>query len=111
MWSFEAIGNRIELMMSNKQVFEYILSSVLHRSLSFMFGSLKDGDAVLKMEFADLSRNAKLLEINEFSTTYRYLCESWRGKEKAMIAEGNQYHDDLLTYLEKKVIEESDVDF
>ena len=115
------LKNRLILMITNHEAFEYTVSSVVNNGEGFIFSNLhpfKSRDAMFKMEYADLSKDRRLLSIDMLSNTYRsisnYLRDGSFGKtetESTIIATGEQLHKDILSYLEQKVIDDGDIQF
>ncbi len=113
--------NRLLLMISNHEAFEYTVSSVVNKDTSFMmmrYSPFKARDAIYKMEFADLSSSPSLLSIDMFSNKYRDLktniASNFFGSnqtETSIIAKGKELHDEVLAYLENKVIVNRDISF
>lgn len=113
--------NRLVLMITNHEAFEYTVSSVVNKDQGFMFMSMspfKARDAMFKMEFADLLRGPQLLSINMFAQKYRDLKSKISndffgpGENEATIRDkGNSLHEEILGYLKDKVIKEGDIDF
>lgn len=113
--------NRILLMLSNHEAFQYTVSSVVNKGGGFDFmgmSSFTSRDSMYKMEFADLSTSPSLLSIDMFSNKYRDLkskiTSNFFGSnqtETSIIAKGKELHDEVLTYLENKVIVNSDISF
>ena len=108
-------------MISNHEAFEYTVSSVVRKDDDFFSYNLFPfvaRDAMFKMEYADLSRDSRLLNVDMLSKLYRDLrnkiFSDFFGKnetEASILATGNQHHKDVLDYLENKVIEEGDINF
>ena len=115
------IKNRLVLMISNHEAFEYTVSSVVRKDDDFMSYNLfpfTARDAMFKMEYSDLSSDSRLLGIDLLSYAYRDLgnkiVSGFFGRnatETSIIATGNQCHEDVLAYLENKVIVEGDIVF
>ena len=75
-------------------------------------------DAMFKMEYADLSSNRALLSIDILASKYQDLQtkinSGFFGKEstnESIISSGKSLHEQVLTYLEHKVLDEGDIDF
>ena len=75
-------------------------------------------DAMFKMEYADLSFNRALLSIDILASKYQDLQtkinSGFFGKEstnESIISSGKSLHEQVLTYLEHKVLDEGDIDF
>lgn len=115
------LKNRLILMISNHEAFEYTVSSVVRKDndiFSYNLFPFVARDAIFKMEYADLSRDSRLLSIDMLLKLYRDLrskiASDFFGKnetEASILAAGNQHHKDILDYLENKVIVEGDISF
>lgn len=115
------IKNRLLLMISYHEAFEYTVSSVVNKDTGIIFmnyNPFKARDAIYKMEFADLSRSPQLLNIGILARKHNDLQEkisqNFFGINKnnqSIIAEGDELHQQILEHLEEKVIDEGDVDF
>lgn len=115
------IKNRLLLMVTNHDAFEYTVSSVVNKDQDFYAMSLapfKARDAMFKMEFSDLSSNQALLSIGMLASRYKDLkdkiASGFFGQnetEKSILSCGKNLHEQILAYLEKKVLEDSDLDF
>ena len=113
--------NRLILMISNHEAFEYTVSSVVNKGEGFMFMNMhpfKARDAMFKMEFADLLRGPQLMSIDMLAQKYvdlkNKIANGFFGPEQndATIKDkGNSLHEEMLSYLEDKVINEGDIDF
>lgn len=113
--------NRLILMITNHEAFEYTVSSVVNKGKDFMSMSLsplKARDAMFKMEFADLSRSPQLMNIGIIADRYIDLKNKISngffgpGQDMDKIREqGNGFHQEILEYLENKVIVDRDIDF
>ena len=113
--------NRLILMISNHEAFEYTVSSVVNKDTGFMFMNLspfKARDAIFKMEFADLLRGPQLLSVDILAQRYMDLQNKISNgffgtdQDNAKVRDkGNELHQEILDYLENKVIEDSDIDF
>jgi len=113
--------NRLMLMISNHEAFEYTVSSVVNKDTGFMFMNLspfKARDAMFKMEFADLLRGPQLLSVDILAQRYMDLQNKISNgffgpdQDNAKVRDkGNELHQEILDYLENKVIEDSDIDF
>lgn len=109
------IKNRLLLMILNHEAFEYTVSSVVNKDQSPIYPNynpFKARDAMYKMEYADLSRDSRLLGIDMLNKQYRNLRNKIQtdffGKnetESTIIAAGNRHHNDVLAHLEQMVIE------
>lgn len=112
---------RLLVMLNNREAFEYTVSSVVNKNEDMMFmnmGSFNARDALFKMEYADLSRDHRLLSVDIFAQAYqdlrRKIQSGFFGQSKSdvsIITEGKNLHKEVLEYLENKVIEENDIDF
>jgi len=120
------LKNRLILMLSNAEALGYTVSSVVNKDKNidtawfddWIDYKFKPRDAMLKMEFADLSKDKRLLTIDMLSNAHqsilRYLNEGNFGRdetERSIIMEGEQLHDEVLSYLDKRVIEEENIEF
>lgn len=115
------IKNRLLLMVTNHEAFEYTVSSVVNKDQDFYAMNLapfKARDAMFKMEFSDLSSNQALLSIGMLASLYKDLknkiASGFFGQnetEMSILSCGKNLHEQILAYLEKKVLEESDLDF
>lgn len=113
--------NRLILMISYADAFEYTVSSVVNKDCGIMFMNMqpfKARDAVFKMEFADLSRSPQLLKIgilrNRYDDLNDKISNGFFGVDDNTIKvreKGNSLHKEILDYLEGKVINNGDVDF
>lgn len=113
--------NRLLLMITNHEAFEYTVSSVVNKDQDFFSMNLmpfQARDAMFKMEYADLSFNRALLSIDILASKYQDLQtkinSGFFGKEstnESIISSGNSLHEQVLTYLEHKVLDEGDIDF
>lgn len=113
--------NRLLLMITNHEAFEYTVSSVVNKDQDFFSMNLmpfQARDAMFKMEYADLSFNRALLSIDILASKYQDLQtkinSGFFGKEstnESMISSGKNLHEQVLTYLEHKVLDEGDIDF
>lgn len=113
---------RLMLMISNHDALEYTISSVVNKgdSLIFMnFNPFKARDAMYKMEFSDILKDRQLLSINIIAERYSDLvlkiASGFFGADhkdaNIIVHEGTSLHNDVLTYLEDKVITQGNVDF
>lgn len=119
--SVNYIKNRLILMISNHEAFEYTVSSVVNKDsgIIFMnFSPFKARDAMFKMEFADLSSNSGLRNIGMLNSKYidlrNKISSDFFGPnktEQSIIDEGRKLHDDILDYILNKVLVEGDIDF
>lgn len=113
--------NRLLLMITNHEAFEYTVSSVVNKDQDFFSMNLmpfQARDAMFKMEYADLSFNRALLSIDILASKYQDLQtkinSGFFGKEstnESIISSGKNLHEQVLTYLEHKVLDEGDIDF
>lgn len=113
--------NRLLLMISNHEAFEYTVSSVVNKDAGFMFMNLspfKARDAMFKMEFADLLKGPQLLSVDILAQRYMDLQNKISNgffgpdQDNAKVRDrGNELHQEILEYLENKVIEDVDLDF
>ncbi len=113
--------NRLLLMITNHEAFEYTVSSVVNKDQDFFSMNLmpfQARDAMFKMEYADLSFNRALLSIDILASKYQDLQtkinSGFFGKEstnESIISSGKSLHEQVLTYLEHKVLYEGDIDF
>lgn len=113
--------NRLILMISNHEAFEYTVSSVVNKDQGWHLMSLnpfKARDAMFKMEFADLSSNSALRNIGMLNSKFidlrNKISSNFFGpnkSEQTIISEGEKLHDEILAYLENKVLEDGDIDF
>ena len=113
--------NRLLLMITNHEAFEYTVSSVVNKDQDFFSMNLmpfQARDAMFKMEYADLSFNRALLSIDILASKYKDLQtkinSGFFGKEstnESIISSGKSLHEQVLTYLEHKVLDEGDIDF
>lgn len=113
--------NRLLLMITNHEAFEYTVSSVVNKDQDFFSMNLmpfQARDAMFKMEYADLSFNRALLSIDILASKYKDLQtkinSGFFGKEstnESIISSGKRLHEQVLTYLEHKVLDEGDIDF
>ena len=107
-------------MISYQEAFGYTVSSVVGGNdlFSMSMYPFEARDAMYKMEFADLSSNNALLNIDILGSKYREIKDKissgfFGDKEtsNSIIENGKKLHGKILAYLEKKVLEEGDVDF
>lgn len=113
--------NRLLLMITNHEAFEYTVSSVVNKDQDFFSMNLmpfQARDAMFKMEYADLSFNRALLSIDILASKYQDLQtkinSGFFGKEstnESIILSGKSLHEQVLTYIEHKVLDEGDIDF
>ena len=108
-------------MLNNREAFKYTVSSVVNKDEDMFFMSMRPfnaRDALFKMEYADLSRDHRLLSVDIFMQAYQDLRSKIQsgffGQSKSdisIITEGRNLHQEVLDYLVNKVIEENDIDF
>lgn len=114
--------DRLILMLTNAKAIEYTVSEVVNSDSGFTFMStlhrFDARDAMLKMEFADLSANRNLMNITMFKNAYDNIRakieDDFFGPNKTesdIIREGKEKHAEVVAYLEEKIIENCDVDF
>lgn len=113
--------NRLILMITNHEVFEYTVSSVVNRDNDLFMMNLmpfKARDAMFKMEFADLSSNKALLNIDILRDRYQDLQSkiqsNFFGKDESslsVISQGQSLHEQVIDFLEEKVLKNEDVEF
>lgn len=112
---------RLLVMLNNREAFKYTVSSVVNKDEGMFFMSMRPfnaRDALFKMEYADLSRDYRLLSVDIFMQAYQDLRSKIQsgffGQSKSdisIITEGRNLHQEVLDYLVNKVIEENDIDF
>lgn len=115
------IKDRLLLMVTNREAFEYTVSSVVNKDYHFLdacWSPFKARDAMFKMEFADLSSNKALLSIDMLASIYNDLRDKiasgfWgqNETEASVLSCGKNLHEQILVNLEEKVIENKDLDF
>ena len=108
-------------MITNHEAFEYTVSSVVNKGQDFFSMSMfpfTARDAMFKMEFADLSSNRALLSIDMLNSKYHDLsnkiASGFFGQNQtnvSIIEKGKSLHEEVLAYLEEKVIDNNDIDF
>ena len=112
--------NRLILMISYQEAFGYTVSSVVGGNdlFSMSMFPFEARDAMYKMEFSDLSSNNVLLSIDILGSKYRELKDKissgFFGDNEtynSIIEKGKELHGKVLAYLEKKVLEEENIDF
>jgi len=113
--------NRIILMISNHEAFEYTVSSVVNKDQGFIFSNLnpfKARDAMYKMEYADLLKSPQLLSIDMLAQRYMDLQNKISNdffgpnqNNQTIRDKGLSLHQEILAYLEEKVLEDEDIDF
>ena len=115
------LKNRLVLMLTNREAFEYTVSSVVNKDEGIMFMNLHAfaaRDAMFKMEYADLSRDQRLQSIEMLASSKCDLRNKIQTgffgnnkDESTIISEGDQLHKDILDYLINKVLKEENIDF
>jgi hypothetical protein len=115
--------NRLILMISNHEAFQYTVSSVVSSGggydfLSMNMSPFKARDAMFKMEYSDLLRDNRLLQIDMLKQIYldlkNKIANGFFGAnetEQTIQSDGNKTHNKVLLYLNNKVITEEDIDF
>ncbi len=115
--------NRIILVISNHEAFEYTVSSVLNPDVGFDFigmslNTLKARDVIFKMEFADLLKDNRLLQIDMLKQRYfdlsNKIANDFFGPNQTSQTiqnAGIDLHEKVLSYLNNKVFTEEDIDF
>lgn len=113
--------NRLILMFSNHEAFEYTVSSVVNKDTDICFMNmmpLKARDALFKMEFADLQRSPQLMDIDIFKQQYidlkTKIANGFFGpnqNDSIIEDSGNSLHKDIFNYLENKVLNNEDIEF
>ena len=115
--------NRIILVISNHEAFEYTVSSVLNPDVGFDFigmslNTLKARDVIFKMEFADLLKDNRLLQIDMLKQRYfdlsNKIANDFFGSNQTSQTiqnAGIDLHEKVLSYLNNKVFTEEDIDF
>lgn len=113
--------NRLILMITNHEAFEYTVSSVVNKDqgiFSMNMMPFEARNAMFKMEYADLSSNKALLSIDMLASKYQDLqnkiVSGFFEKEKTstlIISSGNNLHEQVFKYIEDKVINEGDIEF
>lgn len=96
---------RLLVMLNNREALEYTVSSVVNKDEGMMFmnmGSFNARDALFKMEYADLSRDHRLLTVDTFAQAYQDLMSKIQsgffGKSKtdvSIITEGRKLHKEF----------------
>ncbi len=119
--SINLYKNRLILMLSNHEAFEYTVSSVVNSGKDFMDRSMSPfeaRDAMYKMEFSDLSKGPQLLSVEilaqKFIELKNKISSGFFGPNEnnlTIIDQGNSLHIEILNYLEDKVIDNEDIDF
>ncbi|MCM1311920.1 MAG: hypothetical protein NC206_01750 [Bacteroides sp.] len=112
---------RLLVMLNNREAFEYTVSSVVNKEENIMFMNMnpfKARDAMFKMEYADLSKDSRLLSVDIFMQTYQDLRSKIQSgffgqnkSEISIITEGRNLHKEVTEYLVNKILEENDIDF
>jgi hypothetical protein len=115
------IKNRLFVMLQDKEAFQYTVSSVVNKDSGFDFMGLSQfnsRDSLLKMIYADLSKATTLRNIPLLSSTFadleKKISSDFFGTNKSksdIIREGNNYHQEVLSYLREKVFTNKDIDF
>ncbi len=113
--------NRLILMISNHEAFEYTVSSVVNKDNDLFMMHLSPfeaRDAMFKMEYADLSSNKALLNIDILREKFQNLQSKIRsgffGKNESILSvksSGQNLHEQILNFLEEKVLEDEDIEF
>lgn len=112
--------NRLVLMISNHEAFEYTVSSVVNQNNGLFMNLMPFAarDAMFKMEFADLSSNKALLNIDMLMASFqdlqsKILSGFFGEKESSLsiILSGKKLHEKVLEYLEEKVLNNEDIEF
>lgn len=113
--------NRLILMISNHEAFEYTVSSVVNKDKDWVMMHLmpfEARDAMFKMEYADLSSNKALLNIDmlreKFQDLQSKIQSSFFGKNESFLSvksSGQDLHEQILNFLEEKVLEDEDIEF
>lgn len=112
--------NRILLIENNKEAFGYTVSSVVNKGESIIFMNLspfKSRDAMFKMQYSDLCKSPSLLQIGVLANIKRDLDNKisndfFHNKgPQDIVKDGEQLHEDIISYLKEKVFENEDVDF
>lgn len=113
--------NRLILMISNHEAFEYTVSSVVNNDGDMFMMNLmpfKARDSMYKMEFADLSSNKALLSIDMFVSTFHDLQAKIRSgffgrneTSSSIVSSGKELHERIFNYLEDKVLNNGDIEF
>lgn len=108
-------------MISNHEAFEYTVSSVVNKDQGFIFSNLnpfKARDAMYKMEYADLLKSPQLLSIDMLAQRYMDLQNKISNdffgpnqNNQTIRDKGLSLHQEILAYLEEKVLEDEDIDF
>ena len=111
--------NRVLNMILNHDAFEYTVSSVInsgHVNLSIGSYSLDARDAMYMMEYADISSKRDLLNIDIISNHYYELNSKMSSgffgygeSRSSVISSGKRFHNEVLEYLENKVIVNCDI--
>lgn len=113
--------NRLLILMQHNEAFQYTVSSVVNKDSDWFNMSLnpfKARDAMYKMEYYDLCVSPLLMQIDMFASQKKNLENKIRseffGRNETEISikqQGLALHQEVLAYLEKKVLEEQDLDF
>ena len=115
------LKNRLILMISNHEAFEYTVSSVVNKNADFFSMNMfpfKARDAMYKMEFADLSKDNRLLSVDILDNKYRDLRNKISSNffginqtSASIISDGTRHHKEVSAYIYNKVIVDEDIDF
>jgi hypothetical protein len=115
------IKNRLLVMLQDEEAFQFTVSSVVNKDSGFDFmgfSQYNSRDTLLKMIYADLAKSTTLRSIPLLSSTYTDLegkiSDNFFGANKSksdIIGEGNNYHQEVLSYLREKVFTNKDLDF
>lgn len=118
--------DRLLLMMSQRDVFKYTISSALHagerRSILspyFSVSQIEDRTAACRMEYADLSVSDRLCDVQIFANRKRELEHNLSHGQifndgetiGSIIQDGKLHHNKVLAYLENKVLVQCNIDF
>ena len=113
--------HRLLLMIMHHEALEYTISSVVNAGKSIMHMNhfpFKARNTMYKMEFADLQKSPTLLNIgilsNRNNDLQNKIASGFFGKNETpetIITSGNKYHQEVLNYLTKKAIDNSDFNF
>lgn len=111
---------RLLLIQHSRNAFEYTVSSVVNEGADLFSMSMfpfTQRDALYKMEYADLTSNPALMNIDIFRNRKYDLDKKiqnnfFSGKDAYdVILEGKELHKKILRYIEYKVLECEDIDF
>lgn len=115
--------NRILDMLEHSEAFGYTVSSVVNQGgdgFGFLgaLDSFEARDSLFKMQYADLSMSPALLGIPQFAAKKSDLdakiANGFFGSgcsPQSIVSEGKKLHNDVLDYLERKLIDEEDFEF